>query len=66
MDTTRVQKKLLLGEFKIKPVTKKSAVWQGFGIVSDLNGVEQEFVACKTCSPFVPLTQLLAKAFITS
>ena len=50
MDTTRVQKKLLLGEFKIKPVTKKSAVWQVFGIVSDLNGVEQEFVACKTCS----------------
>lgn len=50
MDTAVVHKKLLLGEFKIKPQNKKSVVWDTFGIVSDLSGVEQDFVACISCS----------------
>ena len=50
MDTATVHRKLLSGELRIKPVTKKSEVWGRFGMVSDLKGVEQDFVACKTCS----------------
>ena len=39
-------------DFKINNVSKskKSPVWSTFGIVSDSNGVEQEFVACKSCN----------------
>ena len=50
MDSTTVHKKLLRKELKIKTVSAKSEVWKTFGIVSDLNGVECNFVACKHCS----------------
>ena len=49
MDSTRAYKRLVSGELKIKTVSLKSEVWETFGKLSDNEGKELDFVACKKC-----------------
>ena len=43
-------KKLMNGELMVKSVDKKSDAWANFGVVSDVNGNEIDFVSCKKCN----------------
>ena len=51
MDCKTAHKNILLGELEIKSMSNlKSDVWNTFGIVSDSQGNEFPFAACKTCN----------------